>query len=165
MGRRVSEKGDTSSVFKETQCEIDYQHDVSCLTKLCRRGWQGRRLSMLKKIVVVPSEDPLKGHFTLITLHRSHGKAFTSWRTIFSFAMRHSFVMGIDVIPSLYISSPWTSEIKNAGCRQQQQWVSFSKARTSPFLLDDIIFIVWVNKKKSDNQGWRDALETVVNEV
>lgn len=60
-----------------------------------------------EKNVLMFSDEPLKGHFTLITFRPplvENPKSFT--RFAFFVALSHSDVMGIDVIPSLYISSP-----------------------------------------------------------
>lgn len=132
------------------------------------QAWVTRKKIIdVKKIVVLLSEGPLKGHFTLITLHRSHGKTFTSRRTIFLIRyapfLRNGYWCYSVIIHFEYLNK-WNKKKRRLQTTTKMSFIQLS-AYIPVFLLYDFIFIVSTDKKKSDNQGWRSALEADVNEV
>ena len=88
--------GGDKCVFKDAQCEIDYQHDdVFSLRGDIERS--GREFSL---------ERPIKGTFYTNYFRAIHKKSFTRKHLpLFFLCMRYTVVMAIDVIPVIMYNS------------------------------------------------------------
>lgn len=93
-------------------------------------------------------------------LHKG-GEENSRWILFFCAAMYHSVVMGIDVIPSLYIFKSLSKRNK----KRRLQTTSFICAHPSRVSIYNIILNIYITNKKSVIQGLRDEQATNINGI